>query len=221
MASLPLVRIEPLDVAARLADFALTVDVLRDAVLAGEIARASCTANDPPAFPGFSAWAVTTRVLRELLMPEDWTKSDKGGFSTVISPDGLMAIVVATGDDSTGNSDKPPKTKFPRGPITQEAVQRNGQYDLFASLVDPGRGTMPAETTGIPVVTWMLLIARKPNALQAELSLPAAIGDDLRVEKWNERIILPSIRPDDDDQVPLPTPAPSPDFDVDVVRRIG
>jgi len=41
--------------------------------------------------------------------------------------------------------------------------------------------------------TWFLLRNRIDETVYAELSLPAAIGDDGRVEEWIERIILPPI----------------------------
>lgn len=60
---------EPAAVAGALARLGLRREVLVEAVLAGEAARDSCTANDPLIAPGFMSWARTTRGLREQLVP--------------------------------------------------------------------------------------------------------------------------------------------------------
>lgn len=90
----------------RLAMLGLTVDVLRDAVAMGEAARNSCTANDPSIAPGFLAWAKTTRGLRDALAPANWRRSSDGGLEAILSPDGNLAIVVATGDEGTESTDR-------------------------------------------------------------------------------------------------------------------
>jgi len=53
--------------------------------------------------------------------------------------------------------------------------------------------------------------------VRCELSLPVAIGTDMRVNQWQERIILLSI-PLDGEPVEV-TPPILPDIDVEVRRR--
>ena len=66
-------------------------------------------------------------------------------------------------------------------------------------------------------VTWLLLIARGVDEVRCELSLPAAIGDDGRVESWSERIILAPVGRDGE---PTVSPADQePDIVVEVSRR--
>src|SRR5262249_26520522 len=100
----------------------LTVEVIEQAIKAGEIARDSCTKNDPPSTPGFVAWSVTVRTFRDLLIPQGWERNDDQNFSTVISPDKDYAIAISTGNDGTGDETKEPNTKYPRGAATQAAV---------------------------------------------------------------------------------------------------
>jgi len=204
---------EPAAVVDRLAVIGLDVNVLRDAVAMGEAARNTCTANDPAITPGFLAWARTTRGLRDLLAPRGWCRSNDGGLETVVAPDGKVALVVATGDEATGRAGVPPKTKYSKGPATAAAIEQN-QLSLFEDLAPIVPALAPADR-----VTWLLLIARESDEVRCELSLPAAIGEDGRVESWSERIILvpvggdgePTIKPADQE----------PEIEVSVSRRAG
>ncbi len=74
-------------------------------------------------------------------------------------------------------------------------------------------------TLGPASVTWLLLIARTGAEVRCELSLPGRIGEDDRVEEWQERIILEpvSVGPTPDFEK-LEAPA---DVDVVVERRVS
>lgn len=204
---------EPAEVVDRLAQLGLTIEVLREAVAMGEAARNSCTANDPVIAPGFLAWARTTRGLRDCLAVPGWQRSSDGGLETVVSPEGKLAIAVATGDDATGRIGGSPKTKYSKGPATAAAIEQNQLSFLFADSAPIVPGPVPTER-----VTWLLLIARGTEEVRCELSLPKAIGDDGRVESWSERIILGPIGRDGE---PTVTPADQePDIVVEVSRRV-
>lgn len=209
-----LVHHDPVDTFGRLKDMGLSIEILQDAVAMGESARASCTENDPAIVPGLLAWARTVRGLRELLKPEGWCGSRAGGLETVVSPDGKLAIAVATGDESTGFCGSTPKTKYPRGPSTEAAIEQN-QLPFFE---EPEKRV--AELTPSDRVTWLLLISSSPdtNDIRCELSLPNSIGDNGKVEQWSERILLPTVRRD-----PEPTLLPAHDESeivVEVSRRV-
>lgn len=179
---------KPTEVTDALAEIGLSFDVLRDAMLAGETARDSCTTNDPSNAAGFDAWARTVRALRERLTIAGWVRDDSDGLPTVIAPSGEIAIVVATGDEATGDRDKTPKTKYPKGPATVAVVERNSrQGDLFRPAVE--RVTIPNPNHK----TYFLLRRRSDDFVFSELSVPDAIGDDGRVEDWARRIILEPI----------------------------
>ena len=177
---------EKADALARLAQLGLTCGIVRDAILAGELARNSCTANDPPATAGILGWARTTRGLREGTIPLGWRASEAGQLSTCVDSTGAIAIAVATGDQGTGDRRAEPKTKYPRGPATAAAIERNKlQLGLFDTPAPP-----PVEQEQSKVVTWLLLLARTPTEVHCEVSLPGQIGVDERIESWAERIIL-------------------------------
>lgn len=180
-----------------LAELGLTQEVLTRAMIAGEAARDSCTANHPPSAPGYYAWSETTRVLREILAchPYEWTKNDDANFSTVVSPDRRVALTVDIGDERAGRRlSLPPKTKYTKGPVTRQAVTLNAirlsmmQPDLFESM------SAPSEAGDIdgPLI-WMLIRRRDGDTLFSELSLPDQVEESGRVVGWAARLIFEPI----------------------------
>ena len=67
-------------------------------------------------------------------------------------------------------------------------------------------------------LTWVLLIARVGDEARCELSLPAEIGDDERIEGWTERLILDPIRVDGAAQVSI-TLEPTPEINIPITAR--
>jgi hypothetical protein len=198
----------------RLADLGLTVDIIRNAILVGELARSTCTRNDPPPLAGILCWGRTTRGLREGTVPLGWKRSEAGQLSTAVHPSGELAIAVATGDQGTGLANAVPRTKYPKGPATAAAVERN---QLQLGLFEEAESDAEDEPLSPGVVTWLLLISRNGDEVRCELSLPGRIGPDDRVEDWAERIILAPvpIGPTPDlAKLPVAT-----DIDVPVERR--
>ena len=177
-----------------LADLGLTFEILRDALEQGEIARASCTANDPPCVPGIYSWGSTVRSLRDILIPKpyEWTKADESNYSTVISPDGSFQIAVVTGDLGTGLADHNPTSKYPKGPKTQDAVRANQGY-LFPEDQKAADEAAAKQEAANKRITWILLKRRSGDVVFAELSLPKTISNSGFVESWQVRIILDPI----------------------------
>ncbi|WP_096663446.1 hypothetical protein [Polaromonas sp. AET17H-212] len=208
------------DIDGRLTQLGLEESKLAEIVRRGYLAFASCTPNDPPLYPGFSAWAAMVRGLREYLLPE-WERCDENNYSLVINPTGTMAIVVATGDDATGRPDAAPTTKSSKGPSTIEAVTSNQMQLELPYVFDSVPASSPArpENTDEQRMTWILLVHRARGEVRCELSLPTSMGSDGRVDGWRERIILKAI-PTDSEIVEITPPQPSlPDISVDVKRR--
>jgi len=185
----PLIKQGVITVTNALSELGLDFETIRDAVLTGEVARDSCTANDPPSVPGFNAWSNTVRALREKLIPKGWERNDDFQLSTVVNPSGTLAIAVVTGDDGTGRTDADPKTKYPKGPATGAAVNRN----RFLPLFDGWRPNSNEGKDKKKQATWMLLRKRVKDAVLVELSLPASMTDEGQVQGWLTRIILDPI----------------------------
>lgn len=188
------VRKSPLERKKALASLGLSDELLSVAITKGEVARDSCTDNDPPNAPGFDAWARTVRALRETLIPKGWTRNDDAMLSTVVSPDGKLAILVVAGDEGVGDADKIPRTKYPRGTATTAAVNRN-QRSLFPEENKAREEAEAAEEKKKKQITWMLLRRRSKDgdSVLSELSLPASMTKGGEVTRWLTRIILEPI----------------------------
>ena len=184
MATRPAIVDDPLDRRARLSTLGVTQETLLRAVASGEAARVSCLPTHPPGAPGMYCFFETFRSLADDLLDSGWSRKDHKNFSTVLRPDGLVAIAVARGDDGTGDRDANVSTMYSKGIMTREAIDRNLLLPLDARYVaDNAR-----ETTS--VATYFLLHSRKDGQLHAELSLPRFISRSGFVEEWNQRILL-------------------------------
>jgi hypothetical protein len=203
------ILVEQADPRERLATLGLTPEIVRDAVMAGEVHRRRCTRNHPPSYGGYGAWAETVCRLGELLKPEKWTRRDPSNFSIVVNADETVALAVSTGDDRTGREGDPhPRTKYVKGPTVIEAIDRNViQMELF----DTGRRKKVAE---LPKLTWFLLMVRARGEVRYEVSLPNAVDDEGFVVAWRERIILDPLMFDmDENREPL---EPTDEINIDV-----
>lgn len=213
---LVVVRQEPNDVDARLKELGLQQEHLREPVMQGMLLRSECTDNDPPLFPGYSAWARTVRTLREKVIPLNWSRNDDGGYSLCVNPEGTLAIAVATGDENTGNHREMPLTKSPKGPRTQLAIEINQQQgQLFDDL--PGTGI--SELPNSDRTTWVLLqhYDQGRKEVRFELSLPMSYSG--KIDGWSERIIFDALPFDSSSSIPVPMLPNLPDIDVPLRRR--
>lgn len=211
---------QPHTVDDRLHQLGLKTEWLNETIRRGYLSFISCTPNDPPLYPGFSAWAMMVRSLREYLLPEGWERCDENNYSRVINSTRALAIVVATGDAATGQPDAQPMTKSSKGPSTAEAVASNQlTLDLiFPAFELPQSARQSSQDKQL--VTWILLVHRAQGEVRFELSLPMSMGLDGRVDRWLERIIIGAI-PTDPYKVEVTPPKPpqQPDIDVAVKRR--
>lgn len=181
---------ESADVETKLDGMGLTADIVRQAVMVGQLRRSSCTVNDPPSSPGTEAWRWTVRTLRELLIPLGWERSDAANFSLIVNHEKGIAIAVNTGDEGTGNPLSMPRTKHPKGRLTAAAVLKNAQQ---LTLFDFSGGRTPGkQTSSSELLTWVLLVARDRDQAHYELFLPTSIKDG-KPMGWKERIIFPYV----------------------------
>jgi hypothetical protein len=196
-----MVLVERVRIYSELDALKLTESVLLEAIAEGEVARDSCTPNDPPSCAGFLGWARTVRALRDRLVPAGWRKDDWLNLPVVISPDNLTAIAVMSGDSATGQADRNPRPKYDKGEVTFAAVMRN-QCELFSDQ---------RQTPTAPKM-WILLRRRDRSEVRAELSLPDSISDAGAIETWRTRILLgpavigggPELMPTEPDEIVVP-----------------
>lgn len=188
--------VERHEVQSRLSELGLDDEVLWDVVRRSELAFRNSTANHPPLYPGFVAWAEAVRGLREALAPRGWRRCDDFSYSLCINPTGDIAIAVATGNEGTGLVDSDPSTKSTKGPSTHDAVAWNQlKLGLFPDG-DPNTVAISRPADGeSDRVTWMLLIHRSGSEVRCELSLPATMAEG-RPDGWKERIILGTFKGD-------------------------
>lgn len=206
----------PEETRPRFRELGLSEDILRTVAEAAHLAYVSRTDNDPPFIPGTNAWAQAVRRLRECLIKEGWRKDDPGNYSLTISDKHRINIVVASGDNATGQKDsnQPPSTKSIKGIKTELAVRENKYHgDMFKHLLP--ENIQLAEKTA-RYQTWFLLIHVTDEFVRYELSLPSEIEQG-HITEWRERIIMPEISGDPgevgdehDEQE---------DIDVPIVRR--
>jgi hypothetical protein len=180
----------------RLEELGLTVEMVERVVRRADAEASVCTHLDPPIMEGLTRWARTNRYLREELIPAGWTFDNPRNLPRTIHPSGDFAIVATTGDDLTGLAELLPRTKYPKGYATAQAVEVNGQLTLDFGDFDLGPDAGRAGDAG-DLLTWLLLFHADEDGFRAELSLPDAIADG-RITSWAERIIMPVFPRDDD-----------------------
>jgi hypothetical protein len=175
--------------AEQLEEIGVAEQVLVNAIMSGDGAAARCTANHPPMAHGFYRFAETMRSLGDQLAPLGWTRRDYKNFSTVVRPDGRVAIAVASGDPGTGDMAASVTTRSPKGAVTQEAVETNLKLPLDERYVADNQRIIDGPKTLDPA-TWFLLHDRRGGIIYSELSFPQSMDDNGYVRKWLPRIPL-------------------------------
>lgn len=132
-----------------------------------------------------TAYYERVRALREELVPLGWTLDNTKNFCTTVAPCGGHAVAFISGDAFTGDAEREPQPRYPRGAATAHAVNK-AQLSFFQDDEEPD-DTLPQ--------VWFLVVHRPPGGseVRVELSLPVAIADDGTVTGWVERHPLQSI----------------------------
>jgi hypothetical protein len=217
---------EATDAHRRLAELELDEAVLLKATKAGFAAWAAKTPNHPRIAGGFDSWSETVYSLREDLALRSWRNEEPKGMALVVSPSGDLAITSATGDAFTGCAEGTPKTKSDKGPMLQDAIEINARL-LNRYLIPEQEQEAVAEIQRIEKqksrATWVLLCFRDlaKQELRCELSLPLAVGKDLCIERWAERILLTATPFGDSGRVPVPgdgNPPQTPEITIKIER---
>lgn len=180
------------DVADKLAELGLSMDVLEDAVWTGESYRSGCTANDPKSMPGFIAWGRAMRCLREHLLPQGWERHEISNLPLVVNRKSRIAIAVSSGDEATGNAYLVARTKNRKGKAAK-AMVTSAYHQL--SLFPNGSDVTRKKPEGFQI--WYLLFSRQENMANYQLSLPKRMEEGKPIHDWAETIFFPPLNLDD------------------------
>ena len=176
------------DINSQLAKLGLTLKEISKSRGLAQVDVDQCTDLDPLGFRGTIRTGRTMRYLREELVVRGWRPDNSGNQSSVVSPDGRIAIVCTSGDPATGLLGCNPKSKYPKGEVTQRRVRKNLQLSLFEPIEDESSAVVDDERT-----TWVMLQHPAGESVRAEISCPSGFDECGRIDEWSERIVLPEL----------------------------
>ncbi|MGC4907486.1 hypothetical protein ACLQ2J_17380 [Streptomyces cyaneofuscatus] len=191
----------PEEAEARLRQWGLSVENIRESVTFGDNARKRV---DQPWYPrtyaGVAMWAETLAGLRRQLkkLQQGWRIGRTGNYETVYSEEKRLAFAVVAGDKYTGiRGKRHPKLTRKRGPKTRERVERNAEFvqPTLWGVVEGVRSVTPQGDSLTPdenCSTWFLVVYAHDEEIRMEVSLARDIGDGL-VDDWVERILIPPV----------------------------
>jgi hypothetical protein len=189
-------RIVPVDAAAaRIKDFAMTVDIIHHCIEVGDSARQRVAQERyPRTYPGVAMWAETLSEWRSQMLKRrvGYEIGRTSGYETLYSPDRGVAFTVVAGDSSTGiPGPRDPKLRRPKGIITARRVTRNRQRSplmgvQLALIPKPAEKLAPDEACD----TWFLIVRPTDSEIRIELSKPVIIDSERIVSGYDERIMF-------------------------------
>lgn len=171
----------------------LTMAILVEIILKGEYARAEHTLHDPMNAGGLDAYRYRVRSIRDALCPQAWTIDRTGGVEATRSPAGDHVILTRGGNEDVGRRNGFPQPRSIVGESTRGVVAKGKNGSM---LFDPDWLNMPATSPAndASFATWMLLVYRDGDVVQAEMSWPNEFNDDDGlVNGWIERILVADI----------------------------
>jgi hypothetical protein len=124
-------------------------------------------------------------------------------------------MVVASGDRATGQVDRRPSNKSPKGLRGALAVEANSLTgELFPETLPEDR----VEPATDAYKTWYFLVHVADDRIQSELSLPSQIDAQGFIVGWFERILFPTITIDPS-QIANDQHGFTPEVEIDVTRK--
>jgi len=184
---------DPIEVGNRLEELGLDRTKLFHAREAMVSARADCTQNDPPGAPGWSAWRMGTRRLREVMLTEpDWEKDEGDQISAIVNKKLGVRLAVANTDDATGLdiNGRLPQNRSKKGAATDRVVQAN--QGSFMDALDASLKVVPLKTRtkpSGPIITWYICVYNDGDVVRSELSCPSSLDNGFFTD-FVERIFL-------------------------------
>ena len=158
---------------------------LIEVVCACVAGRGGCTANDPISAPGYEAWRLGTRRLRErFLSKEGWQRDGALNIESIVHRERRIRISVVNADEGTGMPLRSPRNRTPKGVATATVTDLNGQLELGESIP-----LLADATRSEGLETWHLCVFDDGADVRAELSRPVEFASGHFV-KFAERILL-------------------------------
>jgi hypothetical protein len=151
-----------------------------DVVKAMVAARASCTADNPKASPGYFAWDAGVTRMRQIFRREGWQAGDDNGVEHIVNREFRKKITVMNADAGVCDVDRSPRNRTLKGPAGEKITDLNNQLDLF-------RREYPRETKEDATDLWQLCVFDDGKFVRAELSRPIAFLAGYFIE-YSERI---------------------------------
>lgn len=180
------------------------------------IAFNQTTLNDAASAPGSYAYFAAVRSVRDFFCPMGWKIVRRHGLELTENEKLNISILVSSGNKDTGNKNKIPKTKNPKGQQTISIVDHNAKCELFYAYDQNNI------TKIIPKPFWIFLyhIDKNKEEMRIEVSLPIEMDFyNTRVESWKKRIILPPV---DFNPTPvLDDPDFVSDFEFEIKRKVN
>ena len=183
----------------QLARFDLSVALLQERVLSpAQAAARGVSPLAPLGYAGQTRHAVAVSALRDLLLPLGWERNDDENVARVRHVERGLAIVVASGNALTGlpswTTGRQPSTKWPKGDVTRAAAADNEQQLTLFDSADASDGRTPV--TQALFATWLLLLRAVEYEVRAELSHPLRVNPAGYIDRWSQRILVPSVAND-------------------------
>ncbi len=167
----------------------LSVELLREVLLAGELAANAAGPYHPTIASGLVRWADTVALLHQRLAALGWRRHEEHLVPQVTSPDGRITVSVMSGNGLTGlDDDVGPQPRSARARNVPVIDEVSGQLAFFDAA--------EAEAARVGPELWLLLYQRQsgaPARIRAELSRPIGLSETGHVESWDRRILLPPI----------------------------
>lgn len=186
----------PDEVRERLEKYGINYDDLVEAVLRGHDSKGMSSELHPSNYAGTLFHANTIEALREIVLKiEGWAMDEPRNLSITVNSITDVCVVVASGNQNTGNRWKMPKTRSKKGAFFQAAVfQNSGELpmkDLFETESEYSERLQKIEIRkqALSSNILYLLISSVDGIPKAELSRPVSCEDGW-VTEWSERNIL-------------------------------
>ena len=172
------------------------------------------TPNDAANAAGSYAYFAAVRAMRDILCPKGWGIERKHNLEFIKYPEGTYNLITSSGDRNTGIKNGTPKTMNSKGSETQRVVDTNATQLFFSWWPNAEALVLQKDASSVP--TWFLLYhIDVTKEVRMELSLPIKVNlNDLKVDEWKQRLILPCI-----EFSPTPTVS-KPDFAPEIEFKI-